>query len=168
MDLFICERQNMRLTVPGCSRLWLSAQDKENVPRPWEGRAACVTCPIGAANSGVQISPVAEDVAILKRSCPRCLRQSERIIEGRLCISCYNRQAEADRGRNAKGSRPRLCARLRDLELSVITGDEIEIIHIGRITGAAEAIMRRARLAEAVTAFGWSAAGPGNLVAVMP
>ena len=166
-ELFTCERQSMRLTARGCSRLWLSAQEKDNQPKPWEGRAACVTCPIGAMNSGQQISPVAESVALLQKICARCLRQGDRIIQGRLCVSCYNRQAEADKGSNAKGGKPRLCARLREYEVAVARGDEIEIVHRGRVTGATEIIMCLARRAEVATSFGWAAAGPGNIVGVL-
>lgn len=157
----------MRLTTAGCSRLWKSARDEENEPKPWEGRFACVACPIGAANSGAQVSPVAASVAILQKICPRCLRQADRIINGKHCVSCYNRQAEAEKGRNAKGSRPRLCAQLREYEVAITRGDEIVIVHFARVTSAREIIVRFARHAEVVTAFGWSAAGPGNIEGVL-
>lgn len=167
VDLFHCQRQNMRLTAAGCARLWRSAQDKGNAPKPWEGRLACVTCPFGAANAGVKVSPVVESVAILSKVCSRCLRLSDRIIEGRLCISCYNRQAEADRGRNAKGGTPRLCAILHDMDVAVFSGEGIEITHAGPVLGAAEVIVAFARRAEAITSFGWVAAGPGNIEGIM-
>ena len=167
LELFHCRRQNMRLTAGGCSRLWLSAQEKENEPQAWEGRSACVTCPIGATNSGRVVSPVAEEVATLKRVCPRCMRVAPRLINHRLCVSCYNRQAEADKGKNAKGTRPRLCDRLHEIDVTVVAGHGVHIIHSARVTGATEVIVHIARRAKATTFFGWVAAGPGDAEALL-
>jgi hypothetical protein len=152
LDLFTCERQKMRLTAPGCSRLWLSAQN--DPPKEWEGRASCVTCPIGAANAGRTISPVAESVAVLAKICPRCFRQSDRLIKKLLCVSCYNRQAEADRGYNAKGSRPRLCSALHVQHFAVIEGGRSRHVAAPQVTSLVEAIIALSKQATDRVCFG--------------
>lgn len=165
--LFTCDRQKARMTVAGCARMFIAAHDPEHKPQPWEGRAACVACPIGAAHAGQPVNAMAEPVQLLATVCPRCLRQSDRIINGRHCISCYNRHAEALRGRNAKGSVPRLCAQLHDLEIAVsAAGDGIEIRLERHVTGAMEIIVAAARHAESPLSFSWAACGPANLEAV--
>src|SRR5450759_2593872 len=101
----------MTLSTSGCGRLWEAAQIKHAAKKlePWEGIATCHTCPIGARNAGREMEAVFQPAAALACYCPRCNRPASRLINGRLCISCYNRDREAAIGRNAKGSRPRLC-----------------------------------------------------------
>ena len=164
-EMFVCERQNTRLTVAGCVRMFNAAHDPVNPPKPWESRAACVTCPIGAAHAGQPVNAMAEPVQLLATVCPRCLRQSDRIINGRHCISCYNRHAEALRGCNGKGSVPRLCAKLRDVDVAVTVAGEIEIQTVPRVIGAVELIVAAARHATAPMSFSWPACGPSNIEA---
>ena len=161
--LFLCERQRARLTVGACARLWLSANDAERKPHPWEGRHACITCPIGAANAGRPMSPVAAEVMALRTICPRCLCPSDRIIKDLLCISCYNRDAEARRRRNAKGGLPRLCAMLHSVNVVKQAAGALDIISVELALSAGEVIVHQARHAESTLSFGWVAAGPGNI-----
>ncbi len=129
LKTFRCDALRMTLSTAGCSRLWQSAQDR--LPASWEGRAACRGCPIGARNAGhdaasaaaASSATVAADA--LRQVCARCLRTAERgdrrqaLVNNRLCISCWNRHREAQKGRNRKGTLPRLCALLRTERLSV-------------------------------------------------
>lgn len=166
-ETFMCERQKTRLTVAGCVRMFNAAHNPQNAPKPWESRAACVGCPVGAGHAGHRVNPVAEEVHLLATTCPRCLRQSDRIINGHLCVSCYNRHAEVLRGRNAKGSVPRLSARLHDLEVAVsAAGSGVEIRTERHVTGAAEIIVAVARHAESPLRFGWVASRPADMEAL--
>jgi hypothetical protein len=97
-DLFACARHNMRLTATGCARMWLTTRDLQNAPKPWEGRSGCTTCPVGATHAGQALSPVAAYALAVRKICPRCRRVAERLVHGRLCISCYNRDREAKLG----------------------------------------------------------------------
>jgi hypothetical protein len=105
-EMFRCDRQAVTLTVGGCARMWRSAREKR--PAPWEGRSHCVGCPIGATHAGDTQEEAAKARAseALRRICPRCIRPASRLINGRWCISCYNRVREVARGRNAKGNLP--------------------------------------------------------------
>ena len=102
-----CLPRNMTLSKPGCARLWISANDGDRRPQPWEGRSACVVCPVGAASAGRTQSPVAGAVDAIRLTCPRCERPAQRLIHGRLCVSCYNREREVRIGKNRKGQPPR-------------------------------------------------------------
>src|SRR5690242_4761066 len=91
-DTFRCDRQRMTLSTASCAKLWDSAQRKK--PEPWESRFACRNCPVGAAHAGKQVEPMAAVVDELRQVCPRCTRWAGRLINGRLCVSCYNRERE--------------------------------------------------------------------------
>ena len=163
--MFTCERMNTRLTVKGCARMFIAAQDPANKPKPWESRSACMTCLTGARNAGRAISPVAEQVQALSKVCPRCLRPTDRLIHKRLCVSCYNRQGEVVKGRNAKGGSPRhLLEKLRYVDVAVtVAGQDVEVRHAPGVVGAAEIIVHLSKRAETPMAFGWASFGPGNL-----
>jgi hypothetical protein len=53
------------------------------------------------------------------RICARCLLESDRMIHGYLCVSCYNREREYRIGRNAKGKPPVKHPDLIDVRLRV-------------------------------------------------
>jgi hypothetical protein len=100
--------------------MWRSA--RKDRPTPWEGRAHCVGCPIGAQNAGERIedATAARYEATLRRICPRCTRAASRLINGLFCVSCYNREREIARGRNCKGNRPVVVeARLHSVTLTI-------------------------------------------------
>ena len=114
--LFDCARRSLRLTGGWCARLFLSA--RADRPQPHEGRHACLACPVGAAHAGVA-APAPPAIEALHAVCSRCRRVSGRLIQGHLCVSCYNRDREARLGRNCKGGVPRLVARLHHFRVAV-------------------------------------------------
>ena len=155
-----CKRRSMTLSVAGCGRLWGGAQQKfaDGKLQPWMGIATCRTCPTGAHNAGRAAEAVFVPAAILATYCPRCALPAPRLIGGRLCISCYNRDREALVGRDAKGNRPKLCDRIHDECLIVIGNGDARKVDVSRVLGAAEAMIRVAREAKAPISFGWSRA----------
>jgi hypothetical protein len=111
---------------------------------PWEGRAHCVGCPVGAVNAGERIedATAARYEAALRKFCPRCSRPASRLINGRFCVSCYNRDREVARGRNCKGNPPKVvAARLHAVELWA--GNRIEAFPA--VTSRSEAILLAAK-----------------------
>jgi hypothetical protein len=134
VTLVVCDRRALRLLETSCTRLWLSCRDAP--PAPWEGRALCVDCPAGAVRAGVELAPPTA-AALLRHVCARCGQESDRIIGGLFCISCYNRHLEVLRGRNGKGTRPRLTDRLHSVRLAV-SGAPVQL---ERVTGRVEAMV---------------------------
>ena len=123
-ELFQCTARACRLTRKGCASIWTRAQEKR--PEPWEGSWHCRDCSIGAANAGKAPEPQVDDA--LERLCPRCGRLTDRMIKGRLCISCYNREGEVRRGRNRKGHYPvRVADSIRTI-IAIFTVNGVEDI----------------------------------------
>jgi hypothetical protein len=150
-EMMQCDRLSMKLSTPGCARLWRSAQ--ESRPKEHEGRYACLTCTIGAANAGASLPPTAAATEALRTVCPRCERRATRFIAGRLCISCYNRDREVRIGKNAKGNRPLLTDVLRAANVVIIEAADSRIEH-SVVTGLPEVMISIARTATGVLAFG--------------
>lgn len=101
MQLFQCPRIPGKLTLSeaSCANYHKAAQNKE-----WQYRLPhCVACPVGAKNAGVALAPAFQK----KMVCVRCGSGAGRLVEGLLCMSCYNRQRESEIGRNSKGGYPR-------------------------------------------------------------
>jgi len=153
LEQFRCVRRSMTLTVGGCSRLWQSAQDKK--PDPWEGRHACRSCTLGARHAGkAPTNAVAADAWAM--ICDRCTRHADRMIGGRLCVSCWNRAREARVGFNRKGGRPQLLDRLRTQRVTVTESGAARVVEEANVLGAAEIMIHIARAAPGPVAFGWS------------
>ena len=65
---------------------------------------ACRSCPVGASHAGSAF--VAMSRLFGAKLCPRCRFGATRIIGGRVCVNCYNREREMACGRNARGNEP--------------------------------------------------------------
>lgn len=94
---------------------------REEPPPAWDRKSACQFCPVGAANAGAPIAPMAEAVQSLTRHCSRCQKPSARRINGMFCPSCYNRDREARIGRNGKGTAPRKIVAALHAQTVVVT-----------------------------------------------
>jgi hypothetical protein len=100
---FGCVPYRARLLTTACSKRWRQAQ----VATGWaaEQIERCRGCAIGAAHAGEKT--VRYSTLYDSPICPRCGRGSaRRLVGGNRCISCFNREREYIRGKNAKGSKP--------------------------------------------------------------
>lgn len=146
-----CQRRSVTLAETSCAASWEAAQKKR--PEPWEGRWHCRSCALGAEKAGKPLPQTAIAADALSCLCPRCCRPSPRLINGHLCVSCYNRDREAARGRNAKGGMPRLTAKLHDVTLLVVEEGAVRRETLDRITGSQEAMIMLAKRARRPIAF---------------
>jgi hypothetical protein len=105
MRFFDCQPYRAKLSTTACSQRWRTAQQvKGDAAARFE---KCQACPIGAAHAGEAVTYFSPLFG--KPICTRCRRGSmRRMIAGRLCISCYNRELEFGRGKNAKGNPPEI------------------------------------------------------------
>lgn len=95
---FRCDRQRATLSTESCAGMWREAAADPS------SRPACARCAIGASHAGeatANLSPIKGSMV-----CARCHKGATRLIHGMHCVSCYNRQREVIRGRNAKGTAP--------------------------------------------------------------
>jgi hypothetical protein len=154
-ELVTCDRRPLRLTEAACARFWLSSNPVS--PPVWEGRVACHGCPAGAARAGGTVDPFQAIRERLHPVCPRCRKAASRIINDRLCVSCYNRDAEVRRGYNRKGQPPvRTIARLTHARIVVVENGLASALADEKTFGPLELVLRSARRATAPLAFGWA------------
>lgn len=118
-ELVECPPYRMQLLASRCADQWRSVAGK---PRhKLERLQHCSGCPIGAARAGVRLEPTP-----LPRFCCRCLTLSPRLISKRLCPSCYNRELEIRKGRNARGTVPTKAQAPKAVAL-VVDGHRVEL-----------------------------------------
>lgn len=122
-DYFVCPRYhgNAKLSVSACAAQWERARKGGEDARI--RLHACVNCPIGAKHAGVT-DFVPQNELQTRRICTRCHRDADRIIYGRLCVSCANRQYEFEKGRNARGNKPIRCPSLHRIAILVREGEK--------------------------------------------
>lgn len=94
---FRCERLSATIQPDACATNWARATSGAGMLR-------CRGCPMGPMHAGedsANAHPLRGQMV-----CSRCERGATRLVQGWLCISCYNRAREWRAGRNAKGSYP--------------------------------------------------------------
>ena len=117
MEGFYCEKLMATMQVETCAQRHVSQRFH-----------ACAKCCLGALNASI---PVVADTG-LTHTCSRCRQQSIRLVESRLCKSCYNRQLEVFKGRNRRGGVPKLKIQIQ-CGLPVANKTEIAIDVIRRL-----------------------------------
>ena len=164
IELFRCTKRSASLTTKTCSSFFQAAARKR--PQAWDSNYHCRGCTIGAAHAAGSSTPVddAEAKAAAARQqvidewknvCPRCLRLSSRIIGGKLCVSCWNRQREVRVGKNRKGTAPKLLpSKLCSVTLRIIDSEGSRVETFTNVTGPEEVMAVVARQATGPVAFG--------------
>lgn len=113
LRMFRCEPQAATLSTRGCAGRWSAAQARKGVA---DGNP-CSRCPIGAAHAGQRPVTYSRDFA--SDRCPRCDQGTTRMINDRVCVSCYNREREVRAGANGRGNRPRELAGLGHIPVRI-------------------------------------------------
>lgn len=132
---FRCVRLTATLQVATCSRMFREAKKPAGAVRS----SRCVGCPVGAHHSG---EPARVAMAVF---CCRCGRDDLRMVAAVLCVSCYNRSRENDRGANRKGGAPSVVHRQRThTMLHLVSRRRVQPISY-RVTSTIEALLRAAR-----------------------
>src|SRR3546814_6998214 len=143
VELFHCEPLHASLTAEACARRHAQQEDYP-----------CADCPTGAlhaARLGIRVVRGKTRVSYT-RPCCRCGRHEFRLIGARLCISCWNREREWIRGRNAKGNPPTIKLQWYEVRMvapgglagtRAVSGIEVQDL------GAQEYAMRMAALDDA-------------------
>ena len=120
-QFFDCDKYHSTLTVDSCAVMWRQA-NHNSIERMYK----CKSCPVGALHAGetaANMSPIKGTV-----TCARCHEGAPRLIYRHLCVSCYNRQLEWIKGRNAKGKWPLRMLRLDTRVLGYMSGDEPKVL----------------------------------------
>ena len=99
---FRCTRLSATLSTNSCAQRHRDAQTATG--DTLDRLTDCRSCQIGAHHAGVEL--IHYSWLYGSQICPRCGHGTTRMIHGRRCISCYNREREFIAGRNAKGTKP--------------------------------------------------------------
>lgn len=168
LEVFDCGDQEATLTRRGCAGRWERAQAKRkrrgDDPEAWDALGACRTCPLGALHAGRDPTISSPDYG--SDQCPRCGFGTTRMVGNRVCVSCYNREAEYLKGRNARGNRPAIFPGLVDQPMVLIvdgrpdrTARRVAVTHRirGQVRGgASEAMLQTIRTTRGLSiSFGW-------------
>lgn len=101
---FKCPNLGATLAVERCKTMYQTAKTaKVDV---WLRMEKCRGCSVGAEHCGEK-PVIKNDFTLGKMICVRCHEFASRLTRQGTCISCYNRQAEVERGRNGKGGKPK-------------------------------------------------------------
>src|SRR5260221_1086953 len=155
-QFFRCSVLRSTLCVESCAANWRRAQSLR--PGQVTCRHLCRLCPLGAAHAG---EPLVERSRIFAGDlCPRCRRGTTRRLIGTTgaarCISCFNRENEARKGRDRRGNVPGLRLNARRLGVIVDYGKEtqtqIEVVEKYTID-AVELVIGTLRVATGRIAF---------------
>jgi hypothetical protein len=147
-NFFRCERMRATLSVESCAANWRAGNDQHD-----ERRSSCRSCPIGAAHAGEEqasLSPIKGTLI-----CSRCHRMSSRgwLIGKWLCVSCWNREREWVRGRNAKGNRPSKMPRLDPRSVRIVEAGEPRTIYRQLTQSSLELVVGALRDCRGTVAF---------------
>ena len=153
-EYFGCTRLRANINTATCASFWREANLGNS-----ERRALCKCCPIGAHHAGVSdasLSPIRGATL-----CARCVRPATRLIQANICVSCYNREREFMKGRNARGKIPvkigALCAR----QITYHSGSRVITIRAERSRSSAEMVVRVLRDSLHLARFAWRTQVPG-------
>lgn len=121
-------------------------------------RTTCRFCPVGGVHSG------ARDTATGSRLygsllCSRCERVSNRLVAGRICVSCYNRIAENRTGLNAKGNPLKLRRHYYPVTLLLVKERMVSLRKVDGVMNASEAVLSVLLNSGDNVMFGWSGNG---------
>ena len=146
LEMVSCDRRRMTLTRTGCASLYRSAAT--TTVKPWEGRAACVGCALGAARAGLPTAAAGPAAPVGSHWCVRHEGPAERVIQGRVCVSCYNREREA-LGSTAS-AKTKAKPGIRTLA-ALLTVHALTVLHGGRVRHLVSPVARDRR--EAIEAL---------------
>jgi hypothetical protein len=147
---FDCTRLHAGLSTVACNGMWRAANQQRS-----ERYTACRSCFVGATHAGVSNatrSPISGALV-----CARCARGATRLINKMHCVSCYNRQRELIRGRNARGMVPTKLAPLAARQVFYMANGRAHLLRSDRTTNSAELVIATMRDAIHTVAFGWRA-----------
>jgi len=146
-----------------CARRWREAQAARGETAARFEK--CRGCAIGAQHAGEAI--VHYSVLYGADVCPRCGRGTDRrLIGGSRCISCYNRELEVRRGRNAKGTRPIKAQLARRTIHYAVEGGGIERLTANHSVDLAELMLVALRKTRGRISFAFHSQEPASTAAM--
>jgi hypothetical protein len=149
---FGCERLMAKISSTACAAMWREGNHAQRSEKT-ERRALCRACPVGASHAGVPDANLSHLVGAL--ICARCFRGAERLISHNICVSCYNRQREHIRGKNAKGKPPVKVGALVPRQISYCAGRTVMVVRAAYTRSQSELVIGALRDERLAVRFAW-------------
>jgi len=143
---FQCPAYGTTMSDSFCGRSYQDAKRQAEPRHP-----ACRGCAVGALHAGDKAPPPASMLGRLL--CCRCHRSTRRLLHGALCISCYNRELEVIKGRNAKGRPPVHAIPTHHQTLLIIGLAGPKLVNFDRVADVLEAMLRVLRTEQQQVTF---------------
>ncbi|MCD9228931.1 hypothetical protein ACPPTR_10485 [Ralstonia pseudosolanacearum] len=147
---FTCTPLRAILDVDACAANWRQTTEGDG-----GGCVQCRRCPVGAVHAdGADTNPSPFRGT---NTCARCHRGATRLIRQHLCVSCFNREREALKGSNRKGTRPeKLTAEMLACRaVSYMAAGEVRTKVVDRAVDAVEVMVAVLRDEKQKPSFGW-------------
>jgi hypothetical protein len=164
---FTCERYGT-MSPTSCAKNFAVAPDLVRTSGRLDG---CLGCKVGQHHAD-PAAPVRElpgaSALTYRQVCVRCRRGSEAVLgrmrlvrDHTICVSCYNREDEVRKGRNAKGAKPKKWARLLlvDVQIGCVSDGRLVIEQFDHpVRDRLEAVLTLMRRKSGPKVVAWSAA----------
>lgn len=152
--MFECPRipGHLMLMPASCAKSWKDGNGKDVDKRI--KFHYCTRCPIGAKNAGCDSLSVVNPYFMRKR-CPRCDRPCARMIGGRVCVSCYNREREVLNGRDGRGKVPKSLPMVRPYQVAAVVNGHLRSVRVAYAADGPEAVLQVLRNTSGEVVFGF-------------
>ncbi len=159
LRMFECKRipGNLTLSVASCAKSWKDGNGSD--PDKRMRFHHCTRCQQGAIHAGCGTQSVVNPYYMRKR-CPRCDRPSARMIGGRICVSCYNRELEVLKGRDGRGKTPKNLPQVHPEAVAMVVNGRFACVQVSYATDALEATLQVLRKTEGDVRFGFHPKAP--------
>lgn len=148
-DFFECGKLSATLSKSSCASMWRKAFSRNG-----NYQEKCRGCPIGAMHAGEH--EISTSRLAGKKICVRCHRASNRFVFNDICVSCYNREREWVKGRNAKGTKPVKQKPLHSLTLPYLTAEkQVGVVRKKTAESTSEMITKVLRDSQKKVMFGF-------------
>jgi len=162
---FTCTRYGT-MSPSSCAKNYEAAPESVRASGRLDG---CIGCKVGQYhhNPAAPVQQLLGASALTYRQvCVRCRRGAEvglgrnRLVrEHSICVSCYNREREVRKGRNAKGAKPKKCKLLADVQIGCVTNGQMTIERFDHpVRDRLEAVLTLLRRKTGPKVVAWSSA----------
>lgn len=152
-QMFRCERRNATIQVTSCASMWKAANSKNSM----ECNMSCRTCSLGAFHAGEGDAVMSQLRGV--EICSRCHRTGMRLVQGDICVSCWNRAREVIVGKNARGRKPLNHPPIVPHAITVLSGKKLLTIKRAHAICTEELILAALRDCTRQVFFGFHASG---------
>lgn len=158
-NLFNCPSGLGKMSATFCGQLHCKANTKAHISE--HRYKSCRFCLVGQLHSGKR-QKASGSRLYASLLCSRCLRVSNRLVGGKVCVSCYNRFRENVAGLNAKGNPLKLVRKYHSVSLLLVKENTVTLREVSEVMSTVEGVVSVLLSETENVTFGWN----GNKVLI--